>query len=323
MKQQYKGNLLLLLTAIIWGSALVAQSVSMDLVGPFTFQCMRSILGTLALLPVAAVFRDKQNPRLRTPAGRRDQRVCGLICGVSFFVAGSFQQIGLCYTSPGKAGFITALYIVLVPLAGIFFGKRAGWHVWAGVLLALAGLAAVLSLCVGPVTVSLFARDNLSRYIIGYVRLPRTLACLLFMKRMADVAVVKEWEYVEDTGDDQGRMKPVPAHVMVYEITGPMFFGAADKIPHIGDKGPRRVLILRMRAVPALDITALNGLRRLWEECERNGIQVIFSHVNEQPLSVFRRSGLYDQAGAENFVPNIDAALERAAELASGAEVGA
>lgn len=140
MKQQYKGNLLLLLTAIIWGSALVAQSVSMDLVGPFTFQCMRSILGTLALLPVAAVFRDKQNPRLRTPAGRRDQRVCGLICGVSFFVAGSFQQIGLCYTSPGKAGFITALYIVLVPLAGIFFGKRAGWHVWAGVLLALAGL---------------------------------------------------------------------------------------------------------------------------------------------------------------------------------------
>ena len=148
-----------------------------------------------------------------------------------------------------------------------------------------------------------------------------SLACLLFMKRMADVAVVKEWEYVEDGAP--GRLKPVPPHVMVYEITGPMFFGAADKIPHIGDKGPRRVLILRMRAVPALDITALNGLRRLWEECGRSGIQVIFSHVNEQPLSVFRRSGLYDQAGAENFVPNIDAALERAAELASGAEVGA
>ena len=105
-----------------------------------------------------------------------------------------------------------------------------------------------------------------------------SLACLLFMKRMADVAVVKEWEYVEDGAP--GRLKPVPPHVMVYEITGPMFFGAADKIPHIGDKGPRRVLILRMRAVPALDITALNGLRRLWEECGRSGILVIFSHVN-------------------------------------------
>ena len=144
-----------------------------------------------------------------------------------------------------------------------------------------------------------------------------SLACLLFMKRMADVAVVKEWEYVEDGAP--GRLKSVPPHVMVYEITGPMFFGAADKIPHIEDKGPRRVLILRMRAVPALDITALNGLRRLWEECQRNGIQVIFSHVNEQPLSVFRKSGLYDQVGAENFVPNIDAALERAAALAPGA----
>ena len=150
-----------------------------------------------------------------------------------------------------------------------------------------------------------------------------SLACLLFMRRMADVAVVKEWEYVEDSGDSQGRFKSVPSHVMVYEITGPMFFGAADKIPHMERQGARRVLILRMRSVPAMDITALNGLRRLWEECERSGIQVIFSHVNEQPLSVFRRSGLYDQAGAENFVPNIDAALERAAELASGAEVGA
>lgn len=142
-----------------------------------------------------------------------------------------------------------------------------------------------------------------------------SLACLLFMKRMADVAVVKEWEYVEDTGDDQGRLKPVPPHVMVYEITGPMFFGAADKIPHMERRGPRRVLILRMRAVPAMDITALNSLRRLWEECRDKDITVLFSHVNEQPLSVFQKSGLYELAGAENFLPNIDAALARAAEL--------
>lgn len=77
-----------------------------------------------------------------------------------------------------------------------------------------------------------------------------TLACLLFMKRMADVAVVQEWEYVEDTQDDQGRYKPVPAHVMVYEVTGPMFFGAADKIPHMDRETDKSVLVLRMRAVP-------------------------------------------------------------------------
>lgn len=146
-----------------------------------------------------------------------------------------------------------------------------------------------------------------------------SLACLLFMKRMADVAVIKEWDYVEDTGDDQGRLKPVPAHVMVYEIEGPMFFGAADKIPHIERNTGRNVLILRMRSVPAMDITALNGLHRLREECIGKGIQVLFSHVNEQPMAVFKKSGMYDEVGAESFLPNIDAALERAMELKDGA----
>ena len=142
-----------------------------------------------------------------------------------------------------------------------------------------------------------------------------SLACLLFMKRMADVAVVEEWDYVEDTQDDQGRLKPVPAHVMVYEITGPMFFGAADKIPHMDQETDKNVLILRMRAVPALDITALNGLKRLWEECRRKGIRVVFSHVNEQPMSVIKKSGFYDEVGESYFQPNIDAALERAVAL--------
>ncbi len=146
-----------------------------------------------------------------------------------------------------------------------------------------------------------------------------SLACLLFMKRMADVAVVKEWEYIEDTEagkDGESRLKPVPAHVMVYEISGPMFFGAADKIPHMERNTGRSVLILRMRAVPAMDITALNSLRRLYEECRDKGIRVIFSHVNQQPLSVFRKSGMYEQVGEENFAPNIDAALVRASEMA-------
>lgn len=143
-----------------------------------------------------------------------------------------------------------------------------------------------------------------------------SLACLLFMKRMADVAEVKEWDYVEDTGDDQGRLKPVPPYVMVYEFTGPLFFGAADKIPHIERDTGKHVLILRMRSVPAMDITALNSLRRLWYECQDKGIRVLFSHVNDQPMSVFRKSGLYDLVGEDSFAPNIDAALERAASPA-------
>lgn len=142
-----------------------------------------------------------------------------------------------------------------------------------------------------------------------------TLACLLFMKRMADVSHFKEWEYIDDLEDENSRHKPVPNHVMVYEISGPMFFGATDKIPHITQKNDKCVLILRMKAVPALDITALNGLKQLWHECKKQHIHVIFSHVNEQPMSVFEKSGFKDLVGAENFVENIDHALAYAQQF--------
>jgi len=142
------------------------------------------------------------------------------------------------------------------------------------------------------------------------------LACLLFMKRMADVSDVKEWEYVEITDDEDGRLKPVPAHVMVYEITGPMFFGSADKIPDIDNRnGTKNVLVLRMRSVPAIDATAMNGFTRLVKQCNKAGVQVIFSHVNEQPMREFHHSGLFDMVGEEFFQPNIDAALEKAETL--------
>ena len=149
-----------------------------------------------------------------------------------------------------------------------------------------------------------------------------SLACLLFMKRMADVAEIKEGDYVEEGSGDQKRMMPVPEHVMVYEITGPMFFGAADKIPHMTRDTQRRVLILRMQAVPAMDITALNGLLRLYAECKDKNIQVVLSHVNEQPLSVLRKSGMLELVGEENIQPNIDAAIARALELKNETVLG-
>ena len=143
-----------------------------------------------------------------------------------------------------------------------------------------------------------------------------SLACLLFMKRMADVAQFKEWHYIdEDDVNENTRHIPVPEHVMVYEISGPLFFGAADKIPHITKEDDKHVLILRMKAVPAMDVTALNGLLALWHECHHQNIHVIFSHVNEQPMSVFEKSGFVALAGKDNFQDNIDEALERAQDL--------
>ena len=141
------------------------------------------------------------------------------------------------------------------------------------------------------------------------------LACLLFMRRMADVAVVSEWKYIEAGEADNGLYRPVPEGVMVYEINGPMFFAAADKIPHVAEDEKNTVMILRMRAVPALDVTAMNGLVRLREECRGKGIHMIFSHVNEQPKSVMDKAGFTAEDGECYFAANIDEALALAGEL--------
>ena len=135
-----------------------------------------------------------------------------------------------------------------------------------------------------------------------------TLACLLFMKRMADVSHVKEWDY--SAADNNERAKNVPDHVIVYEVHGPMFFGAADKIPHGIDEDGKSAIIIRMKGVPAIDITAMNSLAALFNDCRRQKIHVIFSHVNKQPMSVFKKCGFVDMVGEESFKDNIDEALE-------------
>lgn len=130
---------MLVCAAMIWGSAFVAQSVGMEYVGPFTFQAVRSLLGGLALLPVIALLGGKA-PAEPSPGTRKDLWTAGLVCGLCLFVASSLQQMGLLYTSAGKSGFITALYVVLVPCAGLLLGKHAPLTVWAGALLAATAL---------------------------------------------------------------------------------------------------------------------------------------------------------------------------------------
>ena len=116
-----KSNLLLLLTAAIWGLAFVAQRVGMDHLGPFTFNGVRFMLGGLSLLPVLFVFQDKTQPLAK---GLKDALVPGILAGSILFIAASLQQIGLVTTTAGKAAFITSLYLVLVPVIGIFVATK-------------------------------------------------------------------------------------------------------------------------------------------------------------------------------------------------------
>lgn len=137
-----KNLFILFLTAFIWGTAFVAQSVGMDHIGPFTFNAARSLVGGVALIPVVLVFDRFKTPQRRQEekANRKTLLLGGLSCGVALGVASSLQQVGIQYTTVGKAGFITALYIVIVPILGLFFRKKVGVKLWISVVIAILGL---------------------------------------------------------------------------------------------------------------------------------------------------------------------------------------
>lgn len=142
------------------------------------------------------------------------------------------------------------------------------------------------------------------------------MAAILFMKRMSDVTEVEGWKYVDDEDDeDSVSLRVVPKNTLVYEISGSLFFGAADKILKITLDEKMNCLILRMRGVSALDATAMHNLEELQTECEKKKIHLIFSHVNEQPMKVMQKSGFDKKVGESNFCPHIDEAIRLAQDL--------
>ena len=150
--------------------------------------------------------------------------------------------------------------------------------------------------------------------LVVAIEIGMILACLLLLRRMSEESEVKSWKYIEDENDpDSIMLRKVPKHVRVYEISGPMFFGAADRIATISVKDFTRCLVIRMRAVNALDATAMHTLEELYDKLSKKHIAVVFSHVNEQPMHVMQKAGFVEKVGSENFCAHIDEALERAA----------
>lgn len=144
-KTQVKNSLLLLLTATIWGTAFVAQSVGMDYVEPFTFTFARSIIGGIVLIPCICFLRwlkkrEDKDAGANRPLVTKIEWIGGICCGLALCAASNFQQIGISYTTVGKAGFITALYVVIVPIMGLFFKRKVSFVVWICVALSVIGL---------------------------------------------------------------------------------------------------------------------------------------------------------------------------------------
>ena len=178
--------------------------------------------------------------------------------------------------------------------------------------------------------------------LVVAIEVGMVLSCLLFMKRMSDEMGVRSWLHVEEVEEQKreaeetskgekktmsveeaqlkaaaeeinpAELRQIPMELAVYELTGPLFFGAADRINQIEVNEVTRCLILRMRAVPAADSTAMNSMTSLYERCKKNGVTLILSHVNEQPMHAMEKAGFVDLVGRENFCKNIEEALDHA-----------
>lgn len=153
--------------------------------------------------------------------------------------------------------------------------------------------------------------DLVVAIIVGII-----LSTVLFMKRMSDVTDAYGWKEIDEKEDsDNIRLKKIPENTMVFEITGPIFFGASTKISDVIKNAKQQVLILRMRSVPAVDATGIHSFEAIVKMCKKKGKTLILSHVNEQPMKTLVKSGLIAEIGEENVCENIDAAISRAEEI--------
>ncbi len=150
--------------------------------------------------------------------------------------------------------------------------------------------------------------------LVVAIEVGMVLAALLFMSRMADTTEVRKWQEYDEEDNESIAGIEIPTKTVVYEITGPMFFGATDKFAGIlkETKKEHKVMILRMRSVPALDATAYQTLEKIYNSCAKRDITLIISHINEQPLNVLKKQDLYEKIGEDNFAANIYDAIERA-----------
>lgn len=262
------------------------------------------------------------------------QGIANIFCGLfgAVPVAGAVARSSVSVKNGGKTPVVGVVHSIVVLIILLVMMPLAGFipmPTLAAILILVAynmsNVPAILSLIFkAPKTDAIIF---LATFITGIfvdlmtaIEVGVILTACLFMKRMAEVTSVSGWKYVEDTdtiGDltdkdmKQGLAK-VPVRTLVYEISGPMFFAASDELLNIKANADTCVLIVRMRSVPALDITALNTLRKIHKECEEKDIFLIFSHVLNQPYATMRKNGFVEEIGEDHFVAKISDALELA-----------
>lgn len=290
----------------------------------FTIAILAAIESLLSCVVADGMIGAKHNPNQELVAQGIGNVGSAMFGGIP--ATGAIARTAANIKNGGRtpvAGIVHALVLVLVLVLLMPFAKMIPMPVIAAILFQVAynmsGWRTVVKVCKkAPVSdIVVLALTFVLTVVFDLVvaiEVGMVAALLLLVKRLSGEFNVKKWTYKDE--DENGKpMRKVPQQVRVYEITGPLFFGVSDRLHQITTKNFTKVLILRMRSVPSLDVTAMIALENLLEECRKSGITLILSHVNEQPMQTMTKYGFDTKAGRDNFCPNIDAAFERADQL--------
>lgn len=308
-----------------WSFDLVQNSLS----DGFTIAILAAIESLLACVVADGMIHGKHNSNVELVAQGAGNIASVLFGGIP--ATGAIARTAANVKNGGRtpvAGMIHALVLLLVLLVLMPYAKWIPMPTIAAILIMVA-----YNMCQWRTfvhTVKTAPKSDITVLIVTFVltvlfdlvvaiEVGMLLACLFFMKRMSDETGVKSWKYIPESEAaekaEKEELMMAPESIRVYEITGPLFFGAAGQLDHILVKDMTRVLIIRMRSVPALDSTAMNAMEHLYERCQQKGVTLVLSHVNEQPLHVMQKAGFDKLIGEENFQPHITAAIAHAKTL--------
>lgn len=288
----------------------------------FTIAILAAIESLLSCVVADGMIGDKHNPNVELVAQGAGNIASGIFGGIP--ATGAIARTAANIKNGGRspiAGMVHAVVLVLILVVLMPYAALIPMPTIAAILFIVA-----YNMCGWREFVDLVKtspKSDIAVLIITFVltvvfdlvvaiEFGLVLAAVLFLKRMADVAEVRNWTYVEE---EQEGLRVVPKGTLVYEIEGPMFFAVADQFLNVSMDKDTKVVVMRMRSVPAMDVSALRKLQEVYKMCEKHHATLLFSHVTEQPWKMMEKAGFIKEVGEENFCENIDMAMKKAEKI--------
>lgn len=291
----------------------------------FTIAILAAIESLLSCVVADGMIGDKHNPNVELVAQGAGNIASGLFGGIP--ATGAIARTAANIKNGGRspiAGMVHSVVLVLILVVLMPYAALIPMPTIAAILFIVA-----YNMCGWREFVDLVKsspKSDIAVLLITFVltvvfdlvvaiEFGLVLAAVLFLKRMADVAEVRGWEYVTEASEG---LRVVPKGTLVYEVEGPMFFAVADQFLQVSLDKDTKVVIMRMRSVPAMDVSALRKLQEVQKACEKNHVTLLFSHVTQQPMKMMEKAGFVDAVGRDHFVAHTEEAMERAKMICGG-----